>query len=150
MDTERLVQILRGIYDHVRELQAMCPGRHFTPDGHMVGSIGEVLAAHYYGIELYSASNGVHDGRCGSLQVQVKTTQRNRVALTSKPEHLLVLKLSPNGAFEEIYNGPGHLVWAQVSGKPRPKNGQYQVGITLLRALMERVPEADVLRQVRS
>lgn len=150
MDTERLLQVLRGIYDHVRELQAMCPGRHFTPDGHMVGSIGEVLAAHYYGIELYPASSGVHDGRCGALEVQVKTTQRNRVALTSEPEHLLVLKLSPSGTFEEIYNGPGRLVWARVSGKSRPKNGQYQIGVGTLRDLMGSVPERDVLRQVRS
>jgi hypothetical protein len=30
----------------------MFPGRHFTPDGHMVGSFGEALAAHHYGIEL--------------------------------------------------------------------------------------------------
>jgi hypothetical protein len=35
----------------------MFPGRHFTPDGHMVGSLGECLVAHAYGLELQTASN---------------------------------------------------------------------------------------------
>jgi hypothetical protein len=30
----------------------MFPGGHFTPDGHMVGSIGEAIAAYHYGIDL--------------------------------------------------------------------------------------------------
>ena len=37
----------------VKELETEFPGRHFTLDGHLVGSIGEVMAAYYYGIELY-------------------------------------------------------------------------------------------------
>ena len=41
------VQKLIGI---VNELEADFPGRHFTLDGHLVGSIGEVMAAYYYGV----------------------------------------------------------------------------------------------------
>ena len=37
----------------VHELEGDFPGRQFTLDGHLVGSIGEVMAAYYYGIELY-------------------------------------------------------------------------------------------------
>ncbi|WP_155253486.1 DUF6998 domain-containing protein [Bradyrhizobium japonicum] len=33
------------IYRAVAELEALYPGRKFTPDGHLVGSIGEVIAA---------------------------------------------------------------------------------------------------------
>ena len=39
------VQKLIGI---VNELEVDFPGRHFTLDGHLVGSIGEVMAAYYY------------------------------------------------------------------------------------------------------
>ena len=46
----------------VNELEAQFPGRHFTLDGHLVGSIGEVMAAYYYGIELFTASTEIHDG----------------------------------------------------------------------------------------
>ena len=37
----------------VKELETEFPGRHFTLDGHLVGSIREVIATYYYGIELY-------------------------------------------------------------------------------------------------
>lgn len=36
---------VKRIYAITAELEALYPGRHFTPDGHMVGSIGEVLVA---------------------------------------------------------------------------------------------------------
>lgn len=47
MDTDRLPRIIEELYGLVRELEEMFPGRHFTPDGHLVGSIGECLAAHH-------------------------------------------------------------------------------------------------------
>jgi hypothetical protein len=33
-----------AIYKAVEELEAAYPSRKFTPDGHLVGSIGEVIA----------------------------------------------------------------------------------------------------------
>ena len=45
----------------VSDLETVFPGRHFTIDGHLVGSIGEVMAAYYYGIDLYDASTERHD-----------------------------------------------------------------------------------------
>lgn len=33
------------IYEAVAELEAAYPGRKFTPDGHLVGSIDEAIAA---------------------------------------------------------------------------------------------------------
>ena len=50
--------------------------RHFTPDGHLVGSIGEVLVASYYGLELLPASSQTHDAKSDSgKMVQIKATQ---------------------------------------------------------------------------
>ncbi len=42
LEIPSLVQELYSIVDRLEEL---FPGRRFTPDGHLVGSIGEVLAA---------------------------------------------------------------------------------------------------------
>ena len=39
----RISERIRRIYEITAELEELYPGRHFTPDGHMVGSIGEVL-----------------------------------------------------------------------------------------------------------
>lgn len=64
-----VTETIRKIYELVSELEELYPGRHFTPDGHMLGSIGEVYAAEKYGLKLYEASHAVHDavtddGRC--------------------------------------------------------------------------------------
>lgn len=53
---EQVPSKIKEIYKIVEELESLFSGRHFTPDGHMVGSIGEVLAAHHYSLELYPAS----------------------------------------------------------------------------------------------
>ncbi|MBW8042608.1 MAG: hypothetical protein FVQ85_21795 [Planctomycetes bacterium] len=37
--------IVQELYSIVDRLEELFPGRRFTPDGHLVGSIGEVLAA---------------------------------------------------------------------------------------------------------
>ena len=42
-----------AIYRATRELEALYPQRKFTPDGHLVGSIGEVVAAEALGLTLY-------------------------------------------------------------------------------------------------
>jgi hypothetical protein len=150
VDKHAFPKLLRAIYEAVDGLEAMFPGRFFTPDGHMVGSLGEALAAYYYGIQLSQASTQCHDGICENRQVQVKATQGDRVAITSQPEHLLVLKLNRDGSFIETYNGPGSLVWNLVAHKPKPKNGQYQVSLATLRRLMEGVDPHDRLQRRES
>jgi hypothetical protein len=37
--------LVSRLYEIVDELEEIFPGRHFTPDGHLVGSLGESLAA---------------------------------------------------------------------------------------------------------
>ena len=148
MDKTRFPQLLQAIYDAVDELEVMFPGRHFTPDGHLVGSLGEALASFHYGIELSSASAQRHDGKCGERDVQVKATQGDRIAMSSEPQHPLVVRLNRDGTFTEEYNGPGALVWALVSHRPRPKNGQYQVSLSSLRRLMKSVSTESRLVRV--
>ncbi len=146
MDKQRFPKLLRAIYEAVDELEAMFPGRHFTPDGHMVGSLGEALAQHHYRIELAGSSAYCHDGTCDGRQVQIKATQGTRgVALSSEPEHLLVLHLKRDGSFIEEYNGPGAPVWKLVAHKDRPSNGQYHVSMSQLRKLMKGVANHEKL-----
>jgi hypothetical protein len=150
MNKTRFPELLQAIYDAVDELEAMFPGRHFTPDGHLVGSLGEALASFHYGVELSSASTHCHDGKCGERNVQVKATQGDRIAMSSEPDYLLVLRLNRDGTFAEEYNGPGRLVWELVKHKPRPKNGQYQVALSTLRRLMMTVEPSGRLERVTS
>lgn len=150
MDTVRLPEIIREIYSLIDELEAMFRGRHFTPDGHTVGSIGEAIAAHYYGLELLPASTKGRDAIIETRSVEIKATQGESIALRHEPEHLLVLKLHPNGTWDEVYNGPGNIVWSLIGHKPLPKNGQYQVRCSKLRELMGNVPPDHRLAKKRS
>lgn len=149
MDREHLPRLVGELYRVVGELEAMFPGRHFTPDGHLVGSLGECLAAYHYGLELLRASSpgvdAVKDGR----EIEIKATQGTRVGLRSGPEHLLVLRLDREGGFSEVYNGPGEIVWRQFERKPKPSNGQYQISVSRLTELMRLVPpEARVPMEI--
>src|SRR5207245_3610015 len=103
---------MRDLVDRVKQLYAIAEeltretGRSFRPDGHMVGSAGEVMAAHLYGLRLLPQSTAGHDAKKGSRAVQIKATGGDRVALYSEPQHLLVLKLE-GAKPSEIFNGPG-------------------------------------------
>jgi len=148
VDKTRLPQLVSELYRTVGELEAMFPGRYFTPDGHLVGSLGECLAAYHYGLELLPASSQGADALVEGVRVEIKATQGSRVALRSRPEHLLVLKLDREGGFTEIYNGPGDAVWRLVETKPRPSNGQYQVSLSRLASVMREIPDHQRLAMV--
>jgi hypothetical protein len=138
---KQIPQLVRQLYEIVEELET-----HF-PDGHLVGSIGEVLAAYYYGLELLPASAETHDARTrdGRL-VQIKATQRTSIGLRSEPMHLLVLRIHSNGQSEEVYNGPGGLAW-ENAGKMQ-KNGQRPISVSKLADLMRDIPDHDRLPRV--
>ena len=53
---ELVAEKIKMLYSISQDLESLFPGRHYTPDGHMIGSIGEALAASYYGLELFTAS----------------------------------------------------------------------------------------------
>ena len=116
-DTERIIYTpekmdgirnkVQQLIEIVKELEKDFPGRHFTLDGHLVGSIGEVMASYYYGIELYKASAVAHDGEIDGKKVQIKITQQEDIVINHEPEYLIALYLNKDGSVYEIYNGPG-------------------------------------------
>jgi hypothetical protein len=142
--TFHVPELVQRLYAIVRELETHFPGRPFTPDGHLVGSIGEVLAAHRYELELLPCSTQGHDARTvdGRL-VQIKATQASSVAMRSCCEHLLALHLLPDGSTEEVYNGPGLLAWNAAGAMQ--KNGQRAISLSRLRRLMNDVRNIDRL-----
>lgn len=144
---ERVAQLLVQLYEIVDELERICDGRRFTPDGHMVGSVGEAWAKWMFDLELLPASAATHDGKapCGRL-VQVKATQGNSVSLYDKPDHLVVFRLLRTGKVEVMYNGPGGAPW-ESAGK-KQKNGQRTISLAKLSKLNAAVNEKDRLATV--
>ena len=135
-------RLVAELYEIVGHLESYFPGRRFTPDGHLVGSLGEVLAAYHYDLELLPASTETHDAvACDGTMVQIKATQGRSVGIRSEPQHLLVLKILRDGSTEEIFNGPGRVAWKNA-GRMQ-KNGQRQITISKLRQLMTAISNSD-------
>src|SRR5882672_10846525 len=99
------------IYNAIAELEALYPGRKFTPDGHLVGSIGEVVAAAALGLTLYPMSRQGHDAYDVNRDVQIKMTAGNSVAMYATCDRLVVLRIVSPAEAEIMYDGPGQPVW---------------------------------------
>ncbi len=115
----------------------------------MVGSLGECLVADAYALDLKTASNKgfdavTKDGR----EVEIKATQSRTVAFRCEPQHTIIIKINPDGTFDDVYNGPGSLVWDLFKGKKMPSNGQFQVSLTKLHQLNKLVPDAERIPKV--
>lgn len=122
-------------------------GRHFTMDGHLLGSAGEVFAKYFYGIELYEASHKTYDGYHGTRQIQVKITQKDSVEVKGDPEYLIVLKIvysEDNMNVFEVYNGPG---FKALDGKVQNSNKERSISLKRLCKIMvdqnERIPNVN-------
>jgi hypothetical protein len=130
----KLPEPVSAIYRAVGELEAAYPGRKFTPDGHLVGSIGEVLAAEALGLTLHPASFPGHDAiDQAGRQVQIKLTRGTAVSMYATCERLVVLRIVSDEVAEIVFDGEGEAAWAAAG--PIQKNGQRVVSLAKLARL---------------
>jgi hypothetical protein len=135
----KLPKPVADIYRAVAELERSYPGRHFTPDGHLVGSIGEVIARERFGFELSLPSRQGHDAICKKRgHVQIKITAGNSIALRGPCENLLVLRIASPEEAEVIYFGPGAGLWEMAGGGRTAANGQRRLSLSKLKGLPQR------------
>jgi hypothetical protein len=142
------------IWRHIEQLRGSASAlekrfkRSFTLDGHLVGSIGEIVAAYMFDLVLAPHSKKGHDATDPSgRHVEVKLTQGKSIALRESPQHLVVLSMSESG-FDVAYNGPGHLVWERC-GKQNKRNGQRTVSVKTLYQLSSRVGDSERITLAR-
>jgi hypothetical protein len=126
MPIRQVPRLIGELYQTVNELNTLFPGRPFTPDGHLVGSIGEVVAAYVYGVDLAPCSTPAFDGRLGidGPTVEIKLTSREGIDISEADryaDYLIVMRLSPSSGFEEIYAGqfPHDLIRSRKMNKRR-------------------------------
>lgn len=142
-----LSEKIKELYRITQELEKVYPGRRFTPDGHLVGSIGEVIVAENYGLTLLPNSTKTHDAVSkDGKNIQIKATQKSSISISSEPEYLIAIKILSDGSWVEIYNGPGRLAWDNA-GKMQ-KNGQRPISISRLTQLNKSVSNTDVIARV--
>jgi hypothetical protein len=132
----KLPQPVAAIYRAVAELEALYPDRKFTPDGHLVGSIGEVVAAEALGLTLHPSSHPGHDAFDADGDVQIKMTGGDSVSLYATCDRLVVLRIASPEEAEIVYDGTGIPAW-EDAGKIG-KNGQRRISIKRLATIAAR------------
>ena len=133
---QSIQRAVRAVFGKCRELTVMT-GRPFSPDGHLVGSLGEVFAADALDLRLMKPSNRGFDA-VDSLgqRVEIKATTRNSIALSAAgtdAERLVVVVFDDNGVGAIAYDGPSQVVW-DAAGVPQA-NGQRQIALSTLQRL---------------
>jgi hypothetical protein len=141
-DRIKLPPAVKKLYAAVEELEKQYD-RPFTIDGHLMGSIGEVLAWQTFGFVLHPPSHKGHDARCNDRgEVEIKITAGSSVAFRGDCNHLIVFKMLNHDEAELIYDSLGAPAML-LAGKLQ-KNGQRQIAISRLRALAETQGKQDV------
>lgn len=136
METPLRIPLPREVADIYRaadQLGKRYPGRPFTPDGHLIGSIGEVVAAEVFGLQLYGPGKATHDAYDENGDVQIKFTSGRHVSMYSCCDRLLVIRLVTPEEAEVVYDGPGAPAWKQAGSLQ--KNGQRKISLAKLRAI---------------
>lgn len=78
---------IQQLFNIVNDLEKTFEGRKFTLDGHIIGSIGEVMASYYYKLTLLPNSYEKHDAvDSNNRLIQIKTTQGNYIEISSVPD----------------------------------------------------------------
>ena len=77
-----------------------------------MGDIGEVIASLEYCLVLDDVSLPDHDAATSDgRRVQIKATFKDQLTFKTVPDFYLGFRLFPDGRHEEIYNGPGDLIY---------------------------------------
>lgn len=136
----------------VARLNSTFPSKKFTLDGRLLGDIGEILVAQAYGITLPEKLSKHHDGQCAAgRNVQIKATMKDSLTFPCDhvPDFYIGVLIKPDGSFEEVYNGPGHLIAKLLAERKPTKNNLHSVSLAALRKLCGSVPFNERIEAVR-
>jgi len=112
MSVVRRPTFFRELDNSAALLDGFTRGYHNLDIKKFVKLMREIVAQQIYNLELstdpqdeeYAKS---YEGR----MVLVEVTFARRIFLEKEPLHLIVVQIEPNGALNEIYNGPGDFAW---------------------------------------
>jgi len=145
MKTTPIAEYVKQLISTVRRMNRDYPTKNFPLDGRLVGDIGEILAEQLYELELLAGNTPLHDALSQGRHVQIKTTMKSALGFGDIPDYYIGLKIDENGDVEEIFNGPGSIIWEAIKGRKRPKNYMINVSVNILKKLNSTVcPEERI------
>lgn len=135
---------LRCIFDGIDQLGKAFPGKLFTIDGRLVGDIGEIIAYLEYDVDLFKVQQACHDGTTSDgRKVQVKATFKDSLTFKTTPDYYLGFKIFRDGHHEEVYNGPGRIIFERYKHRKGINKELLSFPISELKRLSETVAQAD-------
>ncbi|NMY89813.1 DUF6998 domain-containing protein [Pseudomonas oryzihabitans] len=137
---------LAQLFAAVSQLQKAYPQKPFTLDGRLVGDIGEIVASLHYQITLNEGLTKYHDAVSDDgRNVQIKATFSTRLTFPAwhVPDYYIGIRLNRDGSFEEVYNGPGHLISEALLRRAKPKYGLHGGLMPMLKRLNLLVPQCE-------
>jgi len=141
---------LRLIFQGIDQSTKPFPRRAFTIDGRLVGDIGEVSAALAYDVVLNDVSQPTHDAvTLDGRNVQIKATFKDSLTFRSVPDYYLGFKLYPDGRQEEVFNGPGRLIYERYASRKGIGVVLLSFPIAELKKLSAKVPEHERINKRR-
>lgn len=152
MDKKEFTSAVREVFDACRRLSVLSGNnRPFTPDGRMVGDIGEVMAGSFYEVELDKIGRRDWDGIYRGRKVQIKTTGGTDTYL-KRPEEgfgsglLMVFWINrENGECRIVYNGDVQRVWGEIKNLRPDRTGAKMISLDRLKQLQGSVRPEDVI-----
>lgn len=141
MSRAAITDALRLIFQGIKHLETTFPNRAFTIDGRLVGDIGEVIAALEYDLALHEISQPMHDAdTTDGRHVQIKATFKESLTFKTVPDYYLGFKLYEDGRHEEVFNGPGRLIFERYAVRKGIGENLLSFPISELRKLSAQVP----------
>jgi len=115
-------------------------GRPISPDGHLVGGLGEIMAAAEYDLVLAAPSTGGYDASLASdedVKVEIKATTRTSVTLSGESpgaDRLVALQIDRDTATPTFfYWGPAEPAWVYAKERGSELSGQWTISLNILR-----------------
>lgn len=141
---QSIAEALHLISEGIQHLKRAFPNRKFTIDGRLVGDIGEIIAALEYDVNLHEVSQPKHDGQTSDgRNVQIKATFKDSLTFGTIPDYYLGFKLNEDGQFEEIFNGPGKLIYEHFRNRKDLGTKLLSLPTAKLRELSRTVQRSD-------
>ena len=152
MTKAEFTSAVKSVFDACRRLSKISGYvRKFTPDGRMVGDIGEVIAGSFYMVDLHNVGHHDWDGTYNDRNVQIKTTGGNDTYLKEPPKDgfgnslLMVFRIDrESGKYELVYNGDIQRVWNALKN-----NNSKMISLDRLRQLQKSVHQKDIVPEAR-
>jgi len=145
-----IADAIRNMLAIVASLRESHPHKRFTLDGRLVGDLGEILAEERYALDLYPKVVPQYDAETkDGRKIQIKCTMKDSIDFPTDyiPQWLLGLKINPDGTIEEIYNGPGAIVWEKIRHRKTPRNRYHCIGLKTLREANKLVEDQDRIQR---